>query len=103
MPWRNGIWNCLDGPYSAETLFPYSLPRHERKSVRLPNRLNSTVDIKVWPVKVFGRGPLYQAVEKSPADACSGRYDLKPFRSNPEPEDERQPRLPRVDVQLHQP
>ena len=46
---------------------------------------------------------LYQAVEKSFAAARVGRYDLKPSKNDPDKKDERQPRLPGGDVQLHQP
>ncbi|MBX3656089.1 MAG: integrase core domain-containing protein [Ramlibacter sp.] len=46
---------------------------------------------------------LYQAVEKFSATARVGRYDLKPSKNDPDEKDERQPRLPRGDVQLHQP
>ena len=44
-----------------------------------------------------------QAVEKSFAAARVGRYDLKPSKNDPDKKDERQPRLPGGDVQLHQP
>jgi hypothetical protein len=42
-------------------------------------------------------------LKKSPADAGLGQYDLKRSANNPDEDDERQPRLPGGDVQLHQP
>ena len=37
-----------------------------------------------WLLLLMGAGVFYQAVEKSPADARAGHYDLKPSANNPE-------------------
>ena len=42
-------------------------------------------------------------LKKSPADAGLGQYDLKRLANDADEDDERQPRLPGGDVQLHQP
>ena len=49
------------------------------------------------------REALNRPLKKSPADAGLGQYDLKRSANNPDEDDERQPRLPGGDVQLHQP
>ena len=50
-----------------------------------------------------GVDTLNRPLKKSPADAGVGQYDLKRSANNPDEDDERQPRLPGGDVQLHQP
>ena len=52
---------------------------------------------------VLGVALLSRPLKKSPADAGLGQYDLKRSANNPDEDDERQPRLPGGDVQLHQP
>ncbi len=53
------------------------------------------------------QSPLSRAInrplKKSPADAGLGQYDLKRSANDADEDDERQPRLPGGDVQLHQP
>lgn len=86
--------NALAGTGDAPAL----ALRSQARVLRLWTKPWEDADGDLWD-----QGYVYQAVEKSPADAGVGQYDLKPSANNPDEDDERQPRLPGGDVQLHQP
>ena len=70
----------------------------------ISNKYEGTSFGSLWPlITPLLMLSIYQAVEKSPVDARVCRYDLKPSANDPDEDDERQPRLPGGDVQLHQP
>lgn len=59
--------------------------------------------LESWLGGLEGLRIINRPLKKSPADAGLGQYDLKRSANNPDEDDERQPRLPGGDVQLHQP
>ena len=99
---------CVQGPEGAPALvfsnsLGTTLEMWDAQAARFAQDFRVVrYDTRGHGASVVTPGP-YQAVEKSPADARVGRYDLKPSVNDPDEDDERQSRFPGGDVQLHQP
>src|SRR5690606_38891753 len=77
------------------------------RALAIPMRTSSETasDTRLCRIAAIRRLPplISRPLKKSPADAGLGQYDLKRSANDADEDDERQPRLPGGDVQLHQP